>query len=342
MLTEKTISIVVTCYKDEGSIVQLLRRLNNTMEKITPNWEVIYVNDHSPDNSEKVLLELSVKNPRITVISHARNFGAQIAFSTGLLQAVGDAVVIMDGDLQDPPELIEEFVKLWLSGYDVVCGIRAVRHEGIIRNIGYKIFYRIFQKIAYIPIHLDAGEFSLMDRVVVDVINECPEQDRLIRGLRSYAGFKQTGVPYERPPRYSGESTQSLLSYITWAYKSFTSYSLFPLRLINITAFFMVGLLVLMLFSYLTIYIFFKHSDIPKGFMTLLSITLGLGSIIMFSLGIIGEYLGRLFVEIKKRPHQVISLLVNDHRPEPRPWLGRVGKSQVNIFRQGKTFDQKE
>ncbi|MBI4689207.1 MAG: glycosyltransferase family 2 protein [Nitrospirae bacterium] len=321
MLTDKYISVVVTCYRDAGSIVELLRRLNETMNKITPNWEVIYVNDDSPDNSDAVLLELAAKDPRLTVISHARNFGAQVAFTTGLAQASGDAVVIMDGDLQDPPELIEDFVKLWLRGNDVVYGIRAKRNEGLIRNIGYKIFYRIFKKIAYLPVALDAGEFSLMDRVVVDVILSCPESDRLIRGLRAYAGFKQAGVEFERPQRFSGESTQSLLDYIMWAYKSFTSFSLAPLRMISAISFTMVGVLLILLVVYFIAFLLGAES--PRGYMTLIGLLLGIGTIIMFSLGIIGEYLGRLFIEIKNRPQPVIRTLINDHRAEPRQWLGR-------------------
>lgn len=300
MLTDKCISVVVTCYRDAGSIEELLRRLNIVMDRITPNWEVIYVNDLSPDSSEKILMEIASRNPKLTVISHARNFGAQVAFTTGLYQAIGDAVIIMDGDLQDPPEIIEEFVKLWLNNYDVVYGIRAKRSEGFVRNIGYKIFYSIFRKISYLDIPLDAGEFSLMDRTVVDVILSCQENDRLIRGLRAHAGFKQIGVNFERPSRYSGESTNNLIDYCMWAYKSFTSFSLVPLRMITILAFMIIGFLIALLVFYLVAFILGWES--PKGYMTLLSLIIGLGAMIMFSLGIIGEYLGRLFIEIKNRP----------------------------------------
>jgi polyisoprenyl-phosphate glycosyltransferase len=140
MLTDKNISVVIACYRDEGSIDEMLRRLTAVMDNITPNWEAIYVNDNSPDNAEAILLERAKTNPRLTVISHARNFGAQTAFTTGMMQAAGDAVVIMDGDLQDPPELIADFVKRWLAGSDVVYGIRAKRKESFVRNVGYKAF----------------------------------------------------------------------------------------------------------------------------------------------------------------------------------------------------------
>ncbi|MEA5088425.1 glycosyltransferase family 2 protein [Solidesulfovibrio sp.] len=322
MLTNKKISVVVACYRDEGSIPELLRRLEETMARITPSFEVIYVNDASPDRSGEVLLEMAKERPWLTVVSHSRNFGAQVAFTSGMYQAEGDAVVIMDGDLQDPPELIERFVSLWLEGNDVVYGIRAKRNEGMVRNLGYKAFYRILQKISYLHIPLDAGEFSLMDRVVVDSVLACPERDRLIRGLRAYAGFRQTGVEFNRPRRYWGESTQSLLDYIVWAYKSFTSFSLFPLRLISIVSFVMFFLLAFLFVFYLVA--FMLGYPAPSGFMTLLGVLLMLGAIILFALGIIGEYLARLFIEVKNRPQPIINRLVNDQRARPRDWLGRA------------------
>lgn len=333
MLTERSVSVVVACYRDEGSVHELLRRLETAMEQITPNWEVIYVNDASPDNAEGLLLELAAHTPRLTVISHARNFGAQVAFNTGLTQATGDAVVIMDGDLQDPPELIADFVKAWLEGHEVVYGIRAKRNEGIVRNIGYKLFYKMFRKISYIPIPVDAGEFSLMDRVVVDVILACPERDRLIRGLRAYAGFRQTGIAFDRPQRYAGESTQSLLDYLMWVYKSFTSFSLVPLRLITVTAFAVVLVLIIILIMTFVTYLMGYES--PRGYMTLVTLILGLGAITMLSLGVIGEYIARLFLEIKNRPQPVIRTVVNDHRADPVPWLGRPGSSSSRATYKG-------
>lgn len=325
MLTDRSLSIVVACYRDECSIGEMLARLIPVLERITSRWEIIYVNDASPDNAEAVLLEAAGREPRLTVVSHSRNFGAQVAFTTGMAQANGDAVVIMDGDMQDPPELIEDFVRKWLAGYQVVYGIRAKRHEGFVRNVGYKLFYRMFRKIAYVAIPLDAGEFSLMDRAVVEVTLACRETDRLIRGLRAYAGFNQTGIEFERPARFAGESTQSFLDYLMWAYKSFVSYSLFPLRLITSVAFGMAGFSVLLL-VYISIgYVlsfYVEGLPRPAGYMLLMSVLLMLGTVIMLALGIIGEYLGRLFIEIKARPQPVIKFLVNDHRREPRPWLG--------------------
>uniref|UniRef100_A0A7C4KJ46 Glycosyltransferase n=1 Tax=Anaerolinea thermolimosa TaxID=229919 RepID=A0A7C4KJ46_9CHLR len=340
MLTDKKISIVVACYRDAGSILPMLERLTKVMARITPEWEVIYVNDDSPDNAEAVLIEQAAKIDKLTVISHARNFGAQVAFTTGMMQADGDAVVIMDGDLQDPPELIEDFVKLWLAGNDVVYGIRAKRHEGLVRNVGYKLFYYLFQKISYVPIALDAGEFSLMDRAVVEVILACPERDRLIRGLRSYAGLRQTGVPFERPKRYAGESTQGLLDYFMWVVKSFTSYSLFPLRFINFLAFCVALLLGCMAVYYLVAFLFGKSA--PHGYMTVLLLGLSLAALVLFSLGIIGEYVGRLFIEIKGRPQPVLRLLINDHRRQPHAWLGRTCPRQPAEKSSTESLDQSQ
>lgn len=320
MLTEKFISIVVICYKDAGSIHEMLTRLNTVMKDVTENWEVIYVNDASPDNSQEILSEESKNNTRLTVITHARNFGSQTAFSTGLLQAKGDAVVIMDGDLQDPPEVIHSYVEKWLEGNEVVFGVRRNRQESLIRNIGYKVFYSILNKISYVPLPQDAGEFSLMDRKVVDVILQCPENDRLIRGLRAYAGFRQVGVEFDRPSRFSGETTQSLLNYVMWAVQSFTSYSLLPLRLIAIFAITLSFVFIIMLFIFVGLY--FSGVDSPPGFMTIIVVILFVGAIIMLSLGIIGEYMGRLFLEIKKRPQPIISNIINDQRLESRSWIG--------------------
>src|SRR3989344_1324498 len=172
MLTHKLISAVVVCYGDEGNIRALYDRLSKALSGITSHWEIIYVNDASPDNSEAILQELAAKDPHLTLINQSRNFGAQAAFTAGMIQALGDAVVLMDGDLQDPPELIEEFVKKWLEGYKVVYGIRRKREQSMGRFMQwlYHLFYVFFSKTAYISIPQDAGEFSLMDRVVVDQV----------------------------------------------------------------------------------------------------------------------------------------------------------------------------
>jgi dolichol-phosphate mannosyltransferase len=219
MLTDKRISAVVACYRDEQAIPVMYKRLSLVLAGITSNYEIVFVNDGSPDNSEQVLAELAENDKKLVVINHSRNFSSQNAFTSGMTIATGDAVVLLDGDLQDPPEIIPKFVEKWLCGYDVIYGVRAKREASVFLRTSYKIFYRLLNKLSYIRVPLDSGDFSLLDRKVVNAINALPEKDRFIRGLRAWVGFKQTGVPYERPARMFGQSTNSLLTNIRWAKK---------------------------------------------------------------------------------------------------------------------------
>lgn len=317
MLTNRSLSVIVACYRDEGSVEEMLRRLTSVLGGITSNYEIIYVNDASPDNAEAVLVEAARRDPHLTVISHARNFGSQNAFSSGMRIARGDGVVLMDGDLQDPPEMIPAFVEKWLGGYDVVYGVRVKRKESPFRQIAYKIFYRVFHQLAYVDIPLDAGDFALMDRKVVDVLNTLPERDRFLRGLRAWAGFKQTGVPYVRAARYAGESTNSLWDNIRWAKKGIFSFSYKPLEWISYVAYGVVGLTALAMLYYLIRYLILP--DAPPGWMTLMMVTLFFGGIQMLSLSIIGEYLARLFEEVKQRPLFVIKDVYHFQNDEENP-----------------------
>ena len=233
MLTDKKISAIVICYNDEPAIPVMYERLTKTLKKVTSDYEIIYVNDASPDNAEAVLKDLAARDPLVTVINHSRNFSAQNAFISGMTQSLGDAVVLLDGDLQDPPEMIEDFVKKWLEGYDVVYGVRVKREASRFMQLMYKFFYRLFKKLAYIKVPLDAGDFSLIDRKVVNVLISMPERDMFLRGLRAWTGFKQTGVNYIRPERMFGRTTNNLLSNIRWAKKGIFSFSYLPLELIT-------------------------------------------------------------------------------------------------------------
>ena len=219
------ISSVIACYKDEESIPLMHKRLTDVFKKIGCDYEIIFVNDGSPDDSEKILENICQKDEKTTAIFHSRNFDSQNAFTSGMLQSTGDAVVLLDGDLQDPPEMIEKFVEKWLEGYDVVYGSRIKRDTSKIMNYAYKTFYRIFNKLSYLEIPLDAGDFSLMDRKVVNEINNTKERDRFIRGLRAWVGFKQIGVPYHRPERLFGKSTNNFFKNIKWAKKGMFSFS---------------------------------------------------------------------------------------------------------------------
>ena len=310
MLTNKKISIIVICYNDAGSVREMYGRVNKIMSSITADYEIVYVNDRSPDNALEILRELAGKDKRLIVINHSRNFGNQAAYTTGMRYAIGDAVILLDGDLQDPPELFPEFVKKWLDGYKVVYGMRTKRKGGLIRRICYKIFYRIFKKLSYLDIPLDAGDFSLIDREVLDIINgEFKEVDRYIRGMRAYAGFKSIGIPYTRAERFAGVSNNSFMWNVMWAKRLLVSFSYKPLEWISYIAGFV------MICSVLTILVYIPYTyfvPAPPGFLTTLLVILFLGSVQLLSLSVIAEYLARIFEEIKHRPMGLIEEVIND------------------------------
>ncbi|MBI3485941.1 glycosyltransferase family 2 protein [Candidatus Daviesbacteria bacterium] len=314
MLISKKISVVVIAYKDEGSIEELYKRTKAVLKKITSRYEIIYVNDDSPDRSEEFLRKLAKKDKKLIVALHSRNFGAQSAFTTGMKLASGEAVVIMDGDLQDPPELIEKLVAKWLEGYQVVYGVRRKREKsmGFVYEQLYHLFYIIFNKLSYIPIPLDAGDFSLMDRKVVERINKLPEKDRFIRGLRAWVGFKQIGIKYIRPERFSGQSTNSLIKNLKWVRKAIFSFSYTPLEWVFYMAAISFLMSILAILLYIILYFYIPNS--PKGFLTLLIITLFLGSIQLIVLAIIAEYLRRIFEEVKSRPSAIVKEVINKRK----------------------------
>ena len=216
--------------------------LTAVFNKLGVDYEIIFVNDNSPDNAREVLAALAARDPRVVVINHSRNFGSQSAFTSGMRIATGDAVILLDGDLQDPPELIESFYQKWLEGYDVVYGERVQREATWFLQIAYKAFYRLFRSASYVPIPLDAGDFSLIARRVVEALNSLPENNRFMRGLRAWVGYRQTGVPYVRPERMFGRTTNSLLKNLGWARKAILSFSYAPLDLITWLALATVGL----------------------------------------------------------------------------------------------------
>lgn len=311
MLTRKKISVVAVSYLDEGNIRELYKRTKKILSKITPNFEIIFVNDASPDKTEEVLKQLARQDKHLVAISHSRNFGAQSAFTTGMRYATGDAVVIMDGDLQDPPEMISKFVGKWLFGYQVVYGIRKNREKslGSIGQLVYHLFYLLFNKLSYVKIPHDAGDFSLMDREVVEYINNLPEKDRFIRGLRAWVGFAQIGVPYKRAERFFGHSTNSFLRNISWVRKAVFSFSYAPLEWVFYLATLSFFVSVLAIVVYFILYFF--RPDAPKGFLTILIAVLFLGSIQLVVLAIISEYLRRIFEEVKGRPSAIIKNIYN-------------------------------
>lgn len=319
----RKISAIIACYKDAQAIPIMAERLTRCFRKIEVDYEIIFVNDGSPDDTQAVLERLTAEDPNIKGITHSRNFGSQSAFTSGMKLATGDACVLLDGDLQDPPELIEDFHRKWLEGYDVVYGIRVKREMSSVTELGYKAFYRLFQSVAYVRVPLDAGDFSLIDRSVMNVLNALPERDRFIRGLRAWAGFKQTGVPYVRPERMFGRSTNNLWSNIRWARKGIFSFSYVPLELISVGALVVSFLSLLAGIAQIVAKLFWPH--VPQGVPTIIVVCLFLGSIQLFSIAFLAEYVGKIFEEVKQRPQFVVTKLLNfdaaDAKGAPRPAL---------------------
>jgi polyisoprenyl-phosphate glycosyltransferase len=313
----RKISAIIACYKDAQAIPFMAERLTRTFAKIGVDYEIIFVNDGSPDDTQLVLERLTSADPHIKAITHSRNFGSQNAFTSGMKLASGDACVLLDGDLQDPPELIEQFHEKWCEGYDVVYGIRIKREMPTITEFGYKAFYRLFQTVAYVRVPLDAGDFSLIDRSVVTVLNALPERDRFVRGLRAWAGFKQTGVPYVRPERMFGRSTNNLWSNIRWARKGIFSFSYVPLELISVGALVVSFLSLLAGIAQIVAKIVWPH--VPQGVPTIIVVCLFLGSIQLLSIAFLAEYVGKIFEEVKQRPQFVVTKLLNFEGNEARP-----------------------
>ncbi|MBI2624448.1 glycosyltransferase family 2 protein [Candidatus Parcubacteria bacterium] len=311
MMTAKKISAIIACYKDEPAIPIMYERLTRTFQKIGPNYEIVFVNDGSPDNSEAVLAELAAQDQHVVVINHSRNFSTQNVHLSGMEIATGDAVVLLDGDLQDPPELIEQFAEKWLEGYDVVYGIRVKREAPGWMQIAYKLFYRIFQKLAYVKIPLDAGDFSLLDRKVVRVLNQMPEVDRFTRGMRAWVGFRQTGVPYVRPERMFGRSTNNLWRNIRWAKKGIFSFSYAPLEWVSFIAGVVTVLAALAIVVYIVLAIIWPA---PRGFLSILMAILFFGAVQLLALSVIGEYIAKIFEEVKRRPKFIVKSIFNDPR----------------------------
>jgi dolichol-phosphate mannosyltransferase len=309
-----SVSVIVACYKDSEAIPILYRRLTDCFAGLNIEYEIIFVNDGSPDNTEAIVLEISKSDHRVLGINHSRNFGSQAAFRSGMEIANKNAVVVMDGDLQDPPELIKDFVVKWRDGADVVYGRRVKRVAPWYMQMSYKIFYRLFSRFAYIKIPHDAGDFSLLDNRVVQHLLQFPEHDMFLRGLRAYVGFHQVGVDYVRPERKFGRSTNNFFRNLDWAKKGLFSFSYAPLNLL--ARFSYILFLIAMvggLYQVLSI-IFFPESA-PRGITTLILVNLVFGAVIVLAIGLVGEYVARIFDEVKRRPrfirHSIIKNGIN-------------------------------
>lgn len=308
---KRSVSAIIACYKDEPAIPIMHRRLTEVFTRLGIDYEIIFVNDCSPDDSARVIQELSAADPQVIGISHSRNFGSQMAFRSGMELCTKDAVVLLDGDLQDPPELIEQFHQKMEEGWDVVYGRRVKRDMPLAWGLMYKAFYRVFAAFSYVPIPHDAGDFSLMDRRVVTWLLNCPERDLFIRGLRAYVGFRQTGVDYVRPERMFGVSTNNLLKNIGWAKKGIFSFSDTPLTMLTAVG---VGLLFLSVAAaFVMALLRVLYPDIaPRGITTVMVTTLFFGSLNLFAIGLVGEYVAKIMAEVKGRPRLIRAALIRN------------------------------
>jgi polyisoprenyl-phosphate glycosyltransferase len=309
------LTAVIACYRDAPAIPQMHERLTTTFRQLGVDYEIVFVNDASPDDARAVLESLAERDPNVVVVNHTRNFGSQSAFTSGMEIATGDAVVLLDGDLQDPPELIEKFYARWREGYDVVYGVRERRVTTLPMQLAYKLFYRIFRSLSYVSIPVDAGDFSLLDRRVVDALNALPESNRFLRGLRAWVGFRQTGVPYVRPARPYGETTNSLRRNVGWARRAIVSFSYAPLNLIAWLAFITVGLSIVAAILTIVLRIVDPHVA-PRGITTVIVVVLFIGGIQLICLSIVGSYLAHIYEEVKRRPPYIVESILN--RPQPR------------------------
>ena len=300
----KRISLVFPVYNEEEVLPMLYERVRRALTQLPYETEVILVNDGSRDRSLELMTRYHQEDPRFKIVDFSRNFGHQVAITAGMDAASGDAVILMDADLQDPPELLPQFLKTWEDGYHVVYAVRKTRQEHALKQFAYRAFYRILQKISNIPIPLDSGDFCLMDRVVVDTIKSMDERHRFVRGLRSWVGFRQIGLEYDRDKRQAGEVKYTFSKLMKLALDGIFSFSYFPLQLASYTGFAVSGLSFFAIAVYLYKKLFVGHE--PQGFPTLVTVVLFLGGIQLISLGVIGEYIGRIYDEVKRRPTYIV------------------------------------
>jgi dolichol-phosphate mannosyltransferase len=298
-----TISIISPVYNEEEVLHELYRRVRSVMEEMDETWEMVLVNDGSRDRSAEVIAELNALDERVRGVSFSRNFGFQIAATAGLDHARGDAVILTDADLQDPPEVYPAMIAKWREGYDVVYGIRTSREgETWFKLTTAKLFYRLIYSITSIDIPLDTGDFRLMDRRVVNAIGRMRERNRFLRGMVPWVGYRQTGVEYERDARFAGESKfSSVRQMLPFAVDAITSFSYFPLRLATYSGFAVAGISGLLILIVILLRLFGPSEPLLGQASTLIAV-LFLGGIQLIFLGIFGEYLGRIYDEVKARP----------------------------------------
>lgn len=309
------ISVVVPIYNEQENLPELRRRMTAALDSTGESWELILVNDGSRDGSLQMIRQFHAEDSRIKLINLSRNFGHQPAVTAGVHYARGDCVVLIDGDLQDPPEVIPEMVRKWKEGYQVVLGQRHSRGDSFgARGIGFRLFYPIFRWISDLPTVPDAGIFGLMDRAVVNEFNKLPERNRFIPGLRSWLGFRQTSVLYDRKDRAAGKPKQTLRRLIKYAMDGVISFSYKPLKVATWMGFVVSGGAFLLAVFYFIDFLLHREKY-GSGFTTLILCMLFLGGVQLITIGILGEYIGRIYEEIKQRPLYVVSDTLGIEKP---------------------------
>lgn len=299
-LSPPMLSIVIPVFNEEENLPALHARLTRTLTEQGLDYEIVFVDDGSHDRSPEILRRLEAEDHRVVVVEFARNFGHQVAISAGLEHTRGRVVSIMDADLQDPPEVLHTFLAKWQEGWEVVYAVRTERKEWWGKRLAYAGFYRLLQRVANIEIPLDAGDFCVMDRKVVDLLVRMPERNRFVRGIRSWVGFRQVGVPYERQTRHAGTPKYTLRKLIYLALDGLVSFSHMPLRIITL-----LGFTVSLLSFLVALFYFIKKLTIGvgvAGFTTLVVSIFFLAGIQLMTIGVIGEYIGRISDEVKHRP----------------------------------------
>lgn len=295
-------SLIIPIYNEEETIREMYRRVSAVMDRLDDSVELILVNDGSRDQSLKLIRELHQRDHRVCYLSFARNFGHQSAVTAGLNFCRGQVVIILDADLQDPPELIPDMIEKWRQGYEVVYAQRTKRkQEGFVKRLTAYAFYRILKRLADVDIPADTGDFCLMDRQVVDILNKMPERNRYIRGLRAWVGFRQTAIPFERDPRFAGEVKYTFRKSLSLAINSLVSFSKVPLLVSTYLGLISAALALFM--SLLVLYWRLNQPNSPvTGMATIMIAIFFLGSVQLVCIGILGEYIGRIYDEVKGRP----------------------------------------
>ena len=306
------ISVIVPMYYEEEVAKECYTRLKNVLEKIENyNYEIIFINDGSKDKTLEILKEIAKENKNVKIISFSRNFGHQCAVTAGLRYVTGDAIVIIDADLQDPPELIPEMIKLWEEGNEVIYGKRKSREgESRFKLLTASMFYKTLNALSDVEIPKDTGDFRLVDRKVVEVINSLPEHNKFLRGLFSWVGFKQTPFEYERKERYAGKTKYPLKKMLKLAQDGIFSFSIKPLKIVGAMGILSV-LISIILFVYAVLSYAFDWNNLVPGWTSLMVTMTFIGGMILISLWMIGEYIGRIYDETKRRPEYIIDETIN-------------------------------